>query len=200
LIMGRFTRVALLVMAFSGIWAAPRSGEGTALPLLELEHLTDFSDVIAQVKVVAVESNWDQSRSGLRTRVTLEVQKVLHGPLDREKLSIDLPGGYLPAENVKQVIPGIPVFAAGEEAIVFLRDDAGLMCPVVGWIQGKFRIVTEPGNGRKMILDTLGKTRRYLERKGRAGKLRTVAEAEGLTVEEFAAVIAEIQRERGLRK
>ncbi len=200
LTMGRSTRVVLLVTALSGLWVVPRSGEGTALPFLELEHLTDISDLIVQAKVVAVESDWNSSRSRLRTRVTLEVQKVLHGPPDREKLSIDLPGGYLPEENVRQVIPGIPRFAIGEEAIVFLRNDAGLICPIVGWMQGNFRIVTEPGNGRKMVLDTLGKARRYLERKGHAGKLRTLAQGQGLTVEEFAATIAEIQSERGSRK
>jgi hypothetical protein len=198
--MGRFTRVALLVIALSVLSLTPRSGEGTALPLMELEHLTDFSDVIAQVKVVAVESSWDQSRSGLRTRVALEVQKVLHGPADREKLSIELPGGYLPEENLKQVIPGIPRFVVGEEAVVFLREDADLICPVVGWIQGKFGIVTEPGSNRKVVMDRLGKTRRYLERKGRSGKLEPLDQEQGLTVEEFSATIAEIQSERGSRK
>lgn len=198
--MGRFTRVALLVMAFSALSVVPRSGESTALPFLELEHLTDISDLIVQVKVVAVESGWNSSRSGLRTRVTLEVQKVLHGASGGETLSIELPGGYLPEENLRQVIPGIPRFAIGEEAVVFLRNDADLICPVVGWIQGKFSILTEPGSNRKLVSDTLGKTRRYLERKGQIGKVKTLAQAEGLTVDEFAAVIAEIQSERGLRK
>ena len=198
--MGRFTSVALLVTALSGLWVVPRSGEGTALPFLELEHLTDISDLIVQAKVVAVESGWNSSRSGLRTRVTLEVEKVLHGPPDREKLSIDLPGGYLPEENLRQVIPGIPRFAIGEEAVVFLRNDPDLICPVVGWIQGKFSILTEPGSNRKLVSDTLGKTRRYLERKRQIGKVKTLAQAQGLTVDEFAAVIAEIQTERGLRK
>ena len=198
--MGRLTRVALLMAVLSAVSLVPRKGEGTALPLLELEDLTKISDLIVQAKVLSVESGWNGTRSGLRTRVTLEVENVLLGAPERKELSIELPGGHLPEEDLRQVIPGIPTFAIGEEAVLFLRTDANLICPVVGWIQGRFQIVTEPGNGQKMLLDTLGKARGYLERKGEAGKLRTLSQGQGLTVKEFAAMIAEIQSERGSGK
>jgi hypothetical protein len=183
----------LLLAAVSLLLIVPRYAEPTVLQFLEMEELTEISEAVVLGKVVAVESEWNESHNGIRTQVTLEVQRVLQGSLENEKLNVELPGGFMEGERVRQVIPGIPRFAVGEEAVVFLRKEEGLLCPIAGWIQGKFEVVAEPPTGRKLVVDRFGHVRRYLERKGNLGKLRTIAATNALALDDFASLIAEIQ-------
>jgi len=195
--MSRFARAVFLLTAVALWLLLPGSGEAALLEFLEMEDLTEISDLIVQARVVSVESAWNEARTGIRTRVMLDVERVLLGSLEGEKLSIELPGGPAPGGNLRQVIPGIPQFSVGEEAVIFLRNDPNLVCPVTGWIQGKFKVMTDPATGGKRVEDRLGKSRRYFERKGGISELKTVAGGQELTIEEFAAVIAEIHSRRG---
>ncbi|NQT84973.1 hypothetical protein HQ563_18305 [bacterium] len=198
--MSRFSKASFFVVAALLLVLAPRSGEGTVLKFLEMEHLTEISDLVVLARVESVESGWNDAHSRIRTRVTLEVQRVLLGSLEGEKLDIELPGGEAPGEELRQIIPGVPRFTVGEEAIVFVRNDPDLFCPIVGWIQGKFKVITEAATGRKLVVDRLSKFRRYLARKAGIGKLKNLGEAETICIEEFASVIAEIQGRKGSRK
>ena len=198
--MTRLLKAAFSLTAIFFFALLPRSGKAMVLPFLEMEELTDISDLIVQAEVIAVESRWDEAHRSIRTDVTLQVQSVLLGSFDGEKLRIELPGGSVPGEDWRQVIPGLPTFAVGEEAVVFLRKDPGLFCPIAGWIQGKFDVITEPESGRKLVLDRFGKYRRYLKRKAGIHKLKALGDVEKVGVEEFAAVIAEIQGGKGSRR
>lgn len=198
--MRRLLTAAFLTTAVALFTLLPRSGEATLLRFLEMEEMTEISDLIVLAKVESVESGWDEAHRRVRTRVTLEVQKVFRGSFHGEKLSIALPGGFVAEEDLRQVIPGVPRFAVGEEAVLFLRNEPGLFCPIAGWIQGKFKVITEPGSRRKMVLDRFGKWRRYLARKAGAAKAEALAGAEKLSVEQLATMIAEIQGGKGSGK
>ena len=193
-------RALFLLTAAILLMFLPGSGEATVLRFLEMEELTEISDLIVLGEVIGVESGWDESHSRIRTRVTLEVQRVLLGSFDDEELSIELPGGAVPGEDLRQVIPGVPRFAVGEEAVVFLRNDPDLFCPIAGWIQGKFKVITDPATGRKLVLDRFGKCHRYLARKAGIGKAKILAAPEKVSVEEFASVIAEVEGGKGSGK
>ena len=195
--MSTVLKTVLLLAAVVALAVVPRRAGGTLLPFLEMEELTGISDLIVLGKVESVESGWTEGRSRIRTRVTLEVEEVFVGSLEGEKLTIVLPGGYVAEENLRQVIPGIPEFEVGEETIVFLRKDESLLCPVAGWVQGKFEVIAEAGTGRKVVVDRLGKYRRYAARKGEAEKEKRLGEGEAVSIEEFAAAIAEIQGKKG---
>ncbi len=193
-------RAAFLMTAVAIFTLLPGSGEATLLRFLEMEEMTKISDLIVLAKVGSVESGWDEAHRRLRTRVTLEVQRVFLGSFDGEKLSIALPGGFVAEEDLRQVIPGVPMFAVGEEAVLFLRNDPGLFCPIAGWIQGKFKVVTEAVSGRKMVLDRFGKCRRYVARRNGAAKGEALAGGEKVSVEQFATMIGEIRGGKGLGK
>jgi len=173
------------------------SGKGTILEFVELEELTEASDIIVLGKVLAAESGRDGGHGRIRTEVVFEVERVLKGSLDSQTLSIKLPGGFLPGENLGQVIPGMPRFTAGEEAVVFLQKDPNLFCPIAGWIQGKFDVLTDSSTGRKVVLDRFGTYRKYRERKAAISGKETVAGAAEIGIEEFADAISEIQRKKG---
>ncbi len=198
--MRRLLRASLLLTAAAMLMLLPRRGEATLLQFLEMEELAEISDLIVVAEVQAVESGWNESHNNIRTRVTLGVQKVLRGSLEGTELRIELPGGYVPEEDLRQVVPGVPKFTVGEEAVVFLRNDPNLFCPVAGWIQGKFSVITEPETGRKVVLDRFEKCRRYLARKGVAGKPKALGAVDKVAMEDFAAVIAEIQKRKGSGK
>ena len=41
------------------------------------------------------------------------------------------------------LIPGIPFFNIGDHTILFVKENKIRICPVVGWYQGRFRIIGE---------------------------------------------------------
>ncbi len=181
----------LIVLAFSGGFLRPT--EPTVLMDLGLEELTELSDLIVHGEVVSEEASWNDAHTRIRTRVTLKLKALLRGSVDSQTIAVELPGGLPPGKNLGQLIPGIPKFERGEEAIVFLSLDPSSFCPVVGWTQGKFDVVTEPSTGRKFVIDKLGKARRFREQKAGGDKLRPLAAEEALPIEEFASLISEIQ-------
>jgi len=193
--MPRRFKTGLSIISLVIIGMASRSAEASVLRFLPLEEMTEISDLIVLGKVVDVHSGRDEVRNRIRTRVTVDVERVLRGSIEGNTISFDLPGGLVPGEQLQQVIPGVPKFAAGEEAIMFLRLDPSLFCPVTGWIQGKFSVVTEEDTGRRLVLDKCGKCRRYRERKAGGATRAAALGEETPAVDEFATLIAEILEE-----
>ena len=178
----------------------PRLSQASLFRFLELEELTETSDLIVLGKVGDVESHWNERRTGIRTRVMLKVKEVFRGSHDRETLVFELPGGVVEEDGLGQAVPGVPKFAAGEEAVLFMRFDPHLLCPVSGWSQGKFDVATDPATGKNVVLDRFGICARYRSRR-QGRREATIGTSENkVSIEEFTAIIAEIQENEAAGK
>jgi hypothetical protein len=190
-------KTGLLLLSLVVVAVGCFSAQANVFRFLPLEEMTEISDLIVVGKVVDVRSGRDEVGARIRTRVTMSVDKALHGSVEGETISFDLPGGFAPDEHLRQVIPGVPKFVVGEEAIIFLSGDSSLFCPVTGWAQGKFSVVSDESTGGRIVLDRYGKCRQY-----RGGRASAAAPAgaqgeENLTLEEFTSILDEI-RSKGL--
>jgi hypothetical protein len=48
-------------------------------------------------------------------------------------------------------VPGIPRFRVGDEDVLFVDDRGQPVSPVVGFMHGRFRVLEEPGTGRRSV-------------------------------------------------
>jgi len=145
----------------------------TTLQKLSLEEMTRASNRIVQAKCLSVESRMEEGQ--VFTLATFEVTQTLAGeettprspeafaPTDRGKgrgtrtVVVRQPGGRV--GNLHAVVPGAPLLAPGEEAILFLERDPNARDAfmVVGLSQGHMRILKEPATGRRQVRQsTLG--------------------------------------------
>ncbi len=145
----------------------------TTLKKLSPEEMTRASNRIVQAKCLSVESRMEEGR--VFTYATFEVTETLAGeettprspeafaPTDRGKgrgtrtVVVRQLGGRL--GNLHAVVPGAPVLAPGQEAILFLERDPNApdAFMVVGLSQGHMRILKEPATGRRLVRQsTLG--------------------------------------------
>ena len=183
----------LFVFALMGMVAAASRGEAAIVRFLELEELTNISDLIVQGKVGSVDPEAGAENARPSTRVTLSVQRTLRGAPDGEEIAFDLPGGYSSGTNLHQVVPGIPGFTPGDEVVVFLRRDPTLFCPVTGWNQGKFEIIADDATGRKRVVDFYGKCQRYLRPRAGFAEKPASNKPDTIALDEFCSFIAELQ-------
>jgi hypothetical protein len=164
---------------------------------LPLPALTTEADSIVVADVLQVACEWSWDRQLIQSIVTLRVDEVLKGQLDRPEILIQVPGGKIGEIGLR--VSDMPDFAAGERVLVFLGEISDrianqnspsislLSIPafqVLGAAQGKYRI--EP-DGRawkdgdnllKMsgeddkslaLTDLKGMIRNILNRRGRSG-------------------------------
>lgn len=134
----------------------------TTLQKLSLEEMTRASNRIVQAKCLSVESRMEEGQ--VFTLATFEVTQTLAGEestprSDRGTRTIVVRqlGGRV--GNLHAVVPGAPLLARGEEAILFLERDPNApdTFMVVGLSQGHMRILKEPATGRRVVgQSTLG--------------------------------------------
>jgi hypothetical protein len=111
-------------------------GATTILPA-DLGDLAREARVVARGRVIAVESHWTESRRGIETLVTLEVETYLKGELGGT-IQFRVPGGRL--GRFRSVTVGAPQFAVGRRVIVFLGARGPSVLHVLGLSQGVFRV------------------------------------------------------------
>lgn len=75
------------------------------------------------------------------TFVTFRIHKVFKGnPPPGGQITLRFTGGPRGKSHIL-MIPGVPLFNRGERGILFARGNTVAICPLVGWSQGRFRIV-----------------------------------------------------------
>jgi hypothetical protein len=141
--MKRF-RVLVLLIAF-----------GTILPLraqekvLSAEELSSSADVICIGKVDGVASEWNESRSMIRTRVTLVVDQYIKGSGQGPTLVLFVPGGEV--DGVGEMYSHMATFKKDESVLVFAEKDRLGRYRVTGGQQGKLNISHDEATGKAMV-------------------------------------------------
>lgn len=124
----------------------------TVLVPAEFSEIVGGSQIIAYARVVDVRPEWADGRRWIDSVVTAEVVSYLKGGPE-ETITFKVPGGRL--GRYRSVVVGAPVFARGDEAVLFLKSDAahGESLPnVFGLNQGVFRVKVDPRTGQRMVV------------------------------------------------
>ena len=138
------------VVSFFGIllaFLAP-AANATQMEHLDTRALTLGSADIVIGQVESVQPRWNASHSKILTDVTVRVSRALKGGATDRILLTEL-GGEIGA--MRYTVPGCPVFAPGEEALLFVWRDARGQAQVNGLAQGKFDIRRDPATGQATV-------------------------------------------------
>lgn len=132
--------------------AAP--GRATTLVHLELDQLVDRAEGIFTGTAIHSEVVPTKDGSSLFTFVTFEVDSALKGAFPGRHLTLRLHGGELEGLGVR--VHGMPQFEVGETYLVFVRGNGVHASPVVGMVQGQFRVAQEARSGKPIVVDWRG--------------------------------------------
>jgi hypothetical protein len=97
-----------------------------------------------------VRSRWVSTSSGpaIVTVVTFKVVRTLKGELGAQT-QLEFLGGTV--GDYRLEVPGIPRFRVGDEDVLFVDERGQPVSPVVGFMHGRFRVLEEPGTGRRSV-------------------------------------------------
>ena len=136
----------LIGPALAGVVAAGAVSPALATSLLRMD-LGGMVDQSTSIVVgEAVEQHSADTAYGFYTMTTFAVSDSVLGDANAE-VTVATPGGVRMSGKFKvaEVWPGAPVFARGQQAIIFLNDDNAALGPqVVGFSQGVFPVMSTP--------------------------------------------------------
>jgi hypothetical protein len=116
---------------------------------LDTSVLVERADTIAVVDVASVRAAWDARHERIETTVELTVVERWKGAVaPAARLVIAQPGGTV--GDITMTVFGMPRFAPGERALVFLHGPPG-RAGVVGLAQGKRAMRPDRASGRWLI-------------------------------------------------
>ena len=144
------TTPIFLILLFCSLQVAATS----VLPV-SLQRMASTAETIFHGTAINNEVRLDPASGRVATYTTFKVIEVIKGNPGATH-TIKQIGGQLPGSHVRQVIHGVPRFAAGEEYVVFLPKASSLgFASPIGLSQGKFDIRKRDGdtivsNGRSL--------------------------------------------------
>jgi hypothetical protein len=134
--------VLTIAAAAAGAPLAPPPARASLVLALDTPAMVAQADTIAIVDVGAARAAWDERHERIVTTVELAVVETWKGaPAPAARLVVAQPGGTV--GDVTMVVSGMPRFAPGERALVFLRGPAE-RASVVGLAQGKRLVRRDP--------------------------------------------------------
>jgi hypothetical protein len=174
------TMLGALLLAFSA--------GATTLKRMNLDELTDAASVVARVRCLAVEADWENGQ--IWTFTTFEVLELIKGNVPRQ-ITVRLIGGKV--GHLFERVEGVPRFMLGEEVYLFLEPHQMGELAVTSWVQGTFRLRRDVSTKQESVTQDTGgvtifdpTTRQY-----RPGGVRN------MPVEEFRQhVRAAVERQR----
>jgi len=130
----------------------------TAIPALRamsvipptFAELVAEADAIVRARVVSIQPYLDRTALGevVRTRVTFEVETTLKGRHEGG-LTLEFLGGEVDGRGLR--VPGMPTFAPGATAVLFVTQQGAGLCPLVAAGHGRYRVLTDRASGREFI-------------------------------------------------
>jgi hypothetical protein len=137
------------VLPFITCVLAASIANATVLVPAEFSEIVRGSEIIAYAKIVDARPEWADGRRWIDTVVTAEVVSSLKGS-PGDTLTFKVPGGRL--GRYQSVVVGAPVFARGDEAVLFLRTHGDELPDVFGLNQGVFRVVIDSRTGQRLVV------------------------------------------------
>ena len=148
------TNMGLLILCF--YLALASATTATVLIPKDVSDLTKEADVVFVGTVIDITSEWaDPDKSRIYTYVAFDNLEIIAGDYQNSSLTVRFSGGEM--DDVKILYAGVPQFNLGERNLIFLRGNYIELCPVVGWIQGRFRVLYDENVGEHVIHTDDGK-------------------------------------------
>ena len=113
-----------------------------------LDELVERSDTIVAGEVLDLRSAWTADRREIFTTVTLRPDRRLKGG-ERSLIRFRIPGGTV--GDTRLTVTHSPVFAVGEQALVFLAGDSGRLPRVVAGEAGKRYLRVQDNGGQRIL-------------------------------------------------
>jgi hypothetical protein len=143
-------RAATLLCGVFALAVPWRTAALTVLPAT-FDELVRESHAVVHGRVVAVDGHWTADRRTIESVVTLEALDTFKGTATTTA-SFRVPGGE--AGGRRLVVLGAPMFAPGDEVVVFLRGRAPALPSPVGLSLGVYRVHTDPRSGARVVVPT----------------------------------------------
>lgn len=124
--------VGTFALAFALCWAAPANA---IVPHMTTVELADASKSIVHGRVISLVPHWNDERTTILTRVTVDPIQYMKGEPGGEPIVFEMPGGVVGELGLD--VSDVPHFEVGEEVVLFLRSE---YFRVVGWWQGKLSV------------------------------------------------------------
>jgi hypothetical protein len=113
------------------------------------DDLARKAEVVAVARVAQMKSEWNESHSMIRTRVTIAVNEYLKGSTAATVLTVYVPGGEV--GDVGELYTHVPSFRENENVVVFLEKGQDGTYRVSGGTQGKYIIETDRATGQATV-------------------------------------------------
>ena len=114
-----------------------------------LENLSKHADVILTGKVTKQTSSWNENKTRIFTKATLQVDEYLKGNNSKNSIEVTYPGGEV--GDVGELYTHMPRFSNNEEVLVFLKKDTkGSGYKVCDGEEGKIRVIRDDKTGEKI--------------------------------------------------
>ncbi len=115
---------------------------------ISTDELVRASEIVARGKVREMKAEWDESRSRIRTRITLSVDEYLKGG-GGGTMELFVPGGEI--GPVGEVYSHVARFARDEDVVVFAHKDGKGRYRVSGGSQGKYTVTQDERSGKRIV-------------------------------------------------
>jgi len=115
---------------------------------LEIKKLSKGADVILTGKVMKQNSSWNQNKTRIFTKATLQVDEYLKGSNSGNSIEVTYPGGEV--GEVGELYTHMPRFNNDEEVLVFLKkDEKEKAFKVFDGEAGKITVIKDAKTGEK---------------------------------------------------
>jgi hypothetical protein len=113
------------------------------------DELAKRAEVVAVGKMTGLVSEWNETRTMIRTRVTVTVDQYVKGGVSANTLTIYVPGGEV--GGVGEVYSDMPIFRRDEDVVVFAERDKQNRYRVTAGPQGKLTLKRDAITGKVMV-------------------------------------------------
>jgi len=159
-------RVLFLMLIFLGFHLPSYAQE----ELSEIKKLSKSADVIVSGKVTEKKSSWNENKTRIYTKTTLQVDEYLKGKDNGNFVEVLSPGGEV--DDVGELYTHMPTFEVNEEVLVFLKKDMkNKEYSVLNGEEGKIKVVNDTKTKEKVtgsklrIEDLKAQIKRFVEEK-----------------------------------
>lgn len=143
----RRMRRSLFAVVFCCLLISPVGA--TLVAPLSFEQLVHESSAVVYGRVTEVRAQWTEDRRFIESVVSLEILKGMKGGV-RETIAFTVPGGQV--GRYLNIIPGAPVFAPGDLAVLFLTALGPRLPVTTGLTQGVYRVQRDGASGEMLVV------------------------------------------------
>jgi hypothetical protein len=137
-------------------WLLAGQAGATSVNSLAPRDLARQAELVFVGEVTRIDYQMSASGPGLmalpHTLVSYQIDRVLKGEAESgSQITLRFQGGPVPGTPRAMVVEGTPTFDVGDRDVLFVRGNGSAANPVVGWWQGRLRLIkgeaySEAGN------------------------------------------------------